>query len=121
MDPRDIDSHMIRDVQHGMNVLMPWNYPRAKTGSTRNHAVRFHAQFTSRNEHLRSINTERLSTDHYTVKSFLYLFPRMAKSATERDIVDCNHRINYHCIGFLVYVPPSIMLAFGILFSRLIA
>ena len=106
VDPRDLDSHMIRDVRHGMNVLMPWNYPRAETGSTLNHAVRFRAQFTPRNEYLRSIDTERLGTDHYTVKSFLYSFPRMAKNATEGDIVDYYHRINYHCIGFSVYVPP---------------
>ena len=63
VDPRDLNAHMIRDVQHGMNVLMPWDYPCAAAGSTRNHSVRFRAQFTPRNKYLHSISVEQLGMD----------------------------------------------------------
>ena len=58
---------MIRDIQHGMNVLMPLDYPRAETGSTCNHDVHFRAQFTARDDYIRSMLEpirDRLS--HYT-------------------------------------------------------
>ena len=89
-----------------MNTLQPWLYPRPETGSQLNHAVRFRAHFSSRNEYLRAIWYPRLGTDQYTVKAFLYTFPKLPKNATKGQICDFLNRVCRHAVGFAVYVPP---------------
>ena len=106
VDPRNIDANMVRDVVHGMNTLRPWNYPRAETGSYLNHAVRFRAHFASKTEYLRSIWHARLGGQQYTVKAFLYTFPKLPKNATKGQICEFLNRVCRHSVGFAVYVPP---------------
>ena len=97
---------MIRHVQYGIDTLRPWYYPRPETGSTRNFAVRFRAQFANKADYLRSIWLPRLGSDHYTVKSFQYSFPKLPKNATKAQICDFLHRLCRHGVGYGVYVPP---------------
>ena len=106
VDPRHIDSYMVRDVPHGINTLRPWRYPRPETGTTRNFAVRFRAQFSSKTDYLHSIALPRLGNEHYTVKSFLHTFPKLPKNASKAQICDFLHRVCRHGTGFAVYVPP---------------
>ena len=106
VDPRNIDTLMVRDVPHGISTLRPWRYPRPETGTVRNHAVRFRAQFASKDAYLRSIRDQRLGTENYTVKSYLYTFPKLPKNATEAQICDFYHRVCRHGSGQGVYVPP---------------
>ena len=71
VDPRNLSDLMVRDRVHSMNTLQPWLYLRPETGSQLNHAVRFRAHFSSRNEHIRAIWYPRLGTDQCSVKAFL--------------------------------------------------
>ena len=106
VDPRTIDAHMIRNVPHGIDTLRPWRYPRSETGTTRNFAVRFRAQFASKDDYLRSIHHARLGHEHYTVKSYIYSFPKLPSNASLAQICAFIHQIVRHGSGYSVYVPP---------------
>ena len=107
VDPRTIDALMIRDVRNqGISTLRPWYYPRPETGSVRNHAVRFRAQFADKISYLRSIWEARLGNKDYSIKSYLYSFPKLPSNASRAQICDFLHRVCRHGAGFGVYVPP---------------
>ena len=106
VDPRNLHEFMVRNVPHGINTLQPWRYPRPETGTTRNFAVRFRAQFATKDSYLRAIHHARLGHDHYTVKSFLYTFPKLPKNASKAQMCEFLHRVCRHGSGFSVYVPP---------------
>ena len=106
VDPRNLDRHLVRDALANVDTLRPWRYPRPETGSMRNHAVRFRAQFANKPDYLRAIWYARLGTEHYTVKTYLYTFPKLPKRATKAQICDFLHRVCRHSVGFAVYVPP---------------
>ena len=106
VDPRHIDTYMVRDVPHGINTLRPWRYPRPETGTIRNFAVRFRAQFSNKDDYPRAIALPRLGSEHCAVKSYLCTFPKLPKSASKAQICDFLHRICRHGTGFAVYVPP---------------
>ena len=106
VDPRNLDSFMVRDVLHGISTLRPWLYPRPETNNQVNHAVRFRAQFSSKADYINAIAHPRLGSEHYTVKSFLYSFPKLPKGATKAQICDFLHRICRHGMGFSLYIPP---------------
>lgn len=106
VDPRNLDRHLVRDTLTNVDTLRPWRYPRPETGSIVNHAVRFRAQFASKPDYIRAIWYPRLGTEHYTVKTYLYTFPKLSRNATKAQICDFLHRVCRHSIGFAVYVPP---------------
>ena len=39
----------------------------------------------------------------------MYLFPHLAKNATEEDVVDYYYRDIYHCIGSSVYDSSNVL------------
>ena len=106
VDPRHLDQHLVHDALSNVDTLRPWRYPRPETGSLRNHAVRFRAQFANKPDYLRAIWYHRLGTAHYTVKTYLHTFPKLPKNATKAQICDFLHRVCRHSVGFAVYVPP---------------
>ena len=106
VDPRNLHEYMVRNVPHGINTLQPWRYPRPETGTMRNFAVRFRAQFATKDSYLRAIQHARLGHAHYTVKSFLYTFPKLPKNASKAQMCEFLHRVCRHGSGFSVYVPP---------------
>ena len=104
IDPRTIDTAMVRTVHRGIDTIRPWRFPRPETGSTLNFPVRHRVHVCSRDSYLRSIASPGL--EPASIKAFLYGFPHLPSDSHQCDIYDFLTHVVRYCQGYGVYVPP---------------
>jgi hypothetical protein len=97
-------------VNPATHRLKPWIFPRIETNSTVNHCTAFKAFMIEKDSYLRMMAEPKLGTPDYSVKNFLYSFPKLRKDATDADIFNFLHSVCRFCAGQAVYVPlPHLM------------
>ena len=102
IDPANLEGSIVASTY----TIKPWYFPRPEVASTINHGVRFKTFVSTRHAYMRAIATPRLGTETMSLKSFLYGFPKLTKSATKADIFDFLSSATRYCMGSGVYVPP---------------
>ena len=102
VDPATIEDHIVMET----HTILPWRFPRPEVASSYNHGVRFKMFISTRNAYMRAISRPRLGTDSFSLKNFLYGFPKLPKSAVKSDIFDFLSNVTRYCMGCSVYVPP---------------
>ena len=102
VDPNALEHHVIVHTK----TVGPWRFPRPETGSRINYGVQFHCFICDKDSYLDSISTPRLGTPTYSMKEFLYGFPRLPDGAEASHIFDFLNNVVRYCVGAGVYVPP---------------
>ena len=109
VDPHALSRHVIVRTK----TVGPWIFPRPETGSRINYGVQFHCFLCDKASYLASISSPRLGSPTYSMKEFLYSFPRLPESAEPSHIFDFLNNVVRYCVGASVYVPPLHTLTFS--------
>ena len=102
VDPRTLDEA----TNFGNGTCAPWRYLRPETHSRINHPVRMKVFLCSRDRMMEALEEQRLGTEAFPMKNFLYNFPKLAKASTPPDILEFLGHVSRYCLGTAVYVPP---------------
>ena len=102
IDPATIEDHIVQET----HTILPWRFPRPEVASIYNHGVRFKMFICTQQSYVRAIRNARLGTDSFSLKNFLYSFPKLPKSAAKSDIFDFLSNVTRYCMGCSVYAPP---------------
>ena len=102
ISPTDVDAA----VDPTTRTIQPWLFHRTEVGSDINHGIPFPCFVISKRAYIDGLVTPRLGTDGYTLKNFLYSFPKLQRNATKSEIFGFLARISRYCLGTAVYAPP---------------
>jgi hypothetical protein len=102
VDPNDVDAHLDPTTQS----IRPWRFPRPETNSTINFPVQFRAYQCDTDTYIDSLHRKLLGEENYTVKNFLYSFPKLRDDASAGDIFEFLNEVTRYASGYAVYCPP---------------
>ncbi len=86
--------------------IAPWCFTRPETGSRINWGTHFKAFVCPQDQYLLSLENQRLGTNDFPFKNFLYGCPKLPKSASQAEVFDFLSNLTCYGMGCGICVPP---------------
>ena len=102
ISPTDVDAA----VSENTRTITPWEFHRHEVKSDLNHGIPFQCFVISKRNYIAGLDPARLGTDGYTLKNFMYSFPKLQHNASNAEIFGFLARVSRYCLGNAVYAPP---------------